>query len=68
MFKCIEQFIKEYFPKGLYIEGEDSFTKENIGKKGQKNAIYKYALKGIDIPLNYTLLTNESGGVQILKK
>jgi hypothetical protein len=68
VFKCIEQFINEYSPKGLYIEGEDSFTKENIGKKGQKNAIYKYALKGIDIPLNYTLLTNESGGVQILKK
>jgi hypothetical protein len=68
VFKCIEQFINEYSPEGLYIEGEDSFTKQDIGKKGQKNAIYKYALQNVDIPPNYILLTNESGGVQILKK
>jgi hypothetical protein len=68
VFKCIEQFINGYFPEGLYIEGEDSFTKKDIGKKGQKNSIYKYALENINIPPNYVLLTNESGGVQILKK
>lgn len=68
VFKCIEQFIEEYDPEGLKIEGEDSFTKIDIGKKGQKNSIYKYALKNINIPPNYVLLTNESGGIQILKK
>jgi hypothetical protein len=68
VFKCIEQFINEYSPKGLHIEGEDSLTKQDIGKKGQKNTIYKYALQNIDVPPNYVLLTNESGGVQILKK
>ena len=68
VFKCIEQFIEEYSPGGVYIEGEDSITKKDIGKEGQKNAIYKYALKNINIPLNYVLLTNENGGVQILKK
>ncbi len=68
VFKCVEQFINEYSPEGLYIEGEDSFTKKDIGKKGQKNSIYKYALENINIPPNYVLLTNESGGVQILKK
>ncbi len=68
VFKCIEQFIKEYSPKGLHIEGEDSLTKQDIGKKGQKNTIYKYALQNVDIPPNYILLTNESGGVQIIKK
>lgn len=68
VFKCIEQFINEYSPEGLYIEGEDSITKKDIGKKGQKNSIYKYALENINIPPNYVLLTNESGGVQILKK
>jgi hypothetical protein len=68
VFKCVEQFIDEYSPEGLYIEGEDSIVKKDIGKKGQKNAIYKYALQNVDIPSNYLLLTNESGGVQILKK
>lgn len=68
VFKCIEQFIEEYDPEGLGIEGEDSLTKIDVGKKGQKNSIYKYALKNINIPPNYVLLTNENGGVQILKK
>ena len=68
IFKCIEQFIAEYSPQGMKIEGEDSFTKQEKGKQGQKNAIYKYALQNINIPPNYVLLTNESGGVQILKK
>ena len=68
VFKCIEQFIEGYSPQALKIEGEDSFTKQDIGKKGQKNSIYKYALQNIDVPPNYVLLTNESGGVQILKK
>jgi hypothetical protein len=68
IFKCVEQFMKEYSPLGLNIEGEDSFIKQDKGKKGQKNAIYKYALQDIDIPPNYVLLTNESGESQILKK
>jgi hypothetical protein len=68
IFKGIEQFINDFNPEGVYIEGEDSFTKRDIGKKGQKNSIYKYALKKINLPSSYTLLTNESGGVQILKK
>ena len=68
VFKCIEQFIEEYSPEGLYIEGEDSFTKQDLEKKGQKNSIYKYSLKNINLPSDYVLLTNESGGVQILKK
>jgi hypothetical protein len=68
VFKCIEQFINDFSPQALNIEGEDSFTKQEKGKEGQKNAIYKYALKNIDLSLNYTILTNESGGVQILKK
>ena len=68
VFKCIEQFIEEYAPQGVKIEGEDSFTKQEKGKKGQKNTIYKYALQNIDVPPNYVLLTDESGGVEILKK
>jgi hypothetical protein len=68
IFKCIEQFIDEYSPQGVKIEGEDSFTKQEKGKQGQKNAIYKYALQDIDVPPNYILLTDESGGVEILKK
>lgn len=67
VFKCMEQFIKEFSPQGLYIEGEDSFTKQDKGKKGQKNIIYKYALKQITLPTDYKMLTNEYGGVQILK-
>jgi hypothetical protein len=68
VFKCIEQFIEEYSPQGVKIEGEDSFTKQEKGKKGQKNTIYKYALQNIDVPPNYVFLTDESGGVEILKK
>jgi hypothetical protein len=68
IFKCIEQFIKEISPQALNIEGEDSFFKQEKGKKGQKNAIYKYALKGLSFPSNYTILTNEDGTSQILKK
>jgi hypothetical protein len=68
IFKCIEQFIDEYSPNGLDIGGSESSKKITSGKKGQKNAIYKYALKHIDIPNNYSLLTNEDGGVQILEK
>jgi len=68
IFKCIEQFINEYSPQGVKIEGGDSFTKQGKGKQGQKNAIYKYALQDIDVPPNYILLTDESGGVEILKK
>jgi hypothetical protein len=68
IFKCIEQFIEEYSPQGIKIEGEDSFTKQEKGKQGQKNVIYKYALQNIDIPPNYVLLTNENGGVEFLKK
>lgn len=68
IFKCIEQFIEECSPEGLNIEGEDSFAKKDIGKEGQKNAIYKYALKNIEVPLNYVILTNEDGSSQILKK
>jgi hypothetical protein len=68
VFKCIEQFMEEYSPQGVKIEGEDSFTKQEKGKKGQKNTIYKYALQNIDVPPNYVLLTDESGGVEILKK
>lgn len=65
VFKCIEQFIEEYSPQGVKIEGEDSFTKQ---EKGQKNTIYKYALQNIDTPADYVLLTDENGGVEILKK
>jgi len=68
VFKCVEQFIKEISPQALNIEGEDSFFKQEKGKKGQKNAIYKYALKGLSLPSNYTILTNEDGTSQILKK
>jgi hypothetical protein len=68
VFKCVEQFIKEYSPQALKIEGEDSFIKQEKGKKGQKNVIYKYALQNIYIPSNYVLLTDENGGVEILKK
>ena len=68
VFKCVEQFIKEYSPQALNIDGEDSFFKQEQGKEGQKNAIYKYALKKTEIPYNYTLLTNDNGGTQIIKK
>jgi len=68
VFKCIEQFINKYSPNGLNIEGEDSFLKQEEGKEGQKNAIYKYALRNIEVPLNYVILTNEDGSSQILKK
>ena len=68
VFKCIEQFIKDFSPQALNIEGDDSFFKQEKGKMGQKNAIYKYALKGLSLPLNYTILTNEDGTSQILKK
>jgi hypothetical protein len=68
IFKCIEQFLKEYNPLGIVFDGSDSSKKIDIGKEGQKNTIYKYALQSIDIPPNYSLLTNENSGAQILKK
>jgi hypothetical protein len=68
IFKCIEQFISEFSPAGLDVGGLESNKKIEAGRKGQKNAIYKYALQSIDIPSNYSLLTNADGGVQILKK
>lgn len=68
IFKCIEQFLNDYNPNGLDMVGVESSDKIEAGKKGQKNVIYKYALKGINLPSNYVLLTNKSGGSQILKK
>ena len=68
VFKCVEQFIKEYSPQALNIEGEDSFSKQEKGKEGQKNLIYKYALKNTEIPSDYVMLTNDDGGVQFIKK
>ena len=51
--KSINQFIKEYKPKAIKIEGEDSSEKINKGKEGQKINIYDYFISTIDITPDY---------------
>jgi len=51
--KAIDQFIKEYNPKAIKIEGEDSTEKINRGKEGQKINIYDYFINTIDVTPDY---------------
>lgn len=51
--KAINQFIREYKPKALKIEGEDSSEKINKGKEGQKINIYNYFINTIDVMPDY---------------
>lgn len=51
--KSINQFIREYKPKAIKIEGEDSSEKINRGKEGQKINIYDYFINTIDITPDY---------------
>ncbi len=51
--KSINQFIKEYKPKAIKIEGEDSTEKINKGKEGQKINIYDYFINTIDTTPDY---------------
>lgn len=51
--KAMDQFIKDYKPKAIKIEGEDSSEKINRGKEGQKINIYDYFINTIDVTPDY---------------
>lgn len=51
--KAMDQFIKDYKPKAIKIEGEDSSEKINRGKEGQKINIYDYFVNTIDVTPDY---------------
>jgi hypothetical protein len=63
IYSCISQFLKEFSPQNVHIEGADSDEKEEMGKLGQKNSIYTYASIFLTLPDNYKLITkNETSG------
>jgi hypothetical protein len=70
VYSCISQFLNDYSPQCVNIEGVDTPEKEDKGKKGQKNNIYKYASMFLELPDNYKLVTKneESGDFFISKK
>ena len=67
--KAISQFLIEYKPNALKIEGEDSFEKINNGKKGQKINIYDSFINTIDDNPNYLVGDRKpDGSFSLIKK
>ena len=49
--KALTQFLEEYKPNAVKIDGEDTFQKQDIGKEGQKANIYHYFASKLEINL-----------------
>jgi hypothetical protein len=66
--KCWDLFIEQYKPKGLRIEGNSSIEKQLKGKENQKNEIYGYFINKIKPNPNYSILHDELGNFEIIRK
>jgi len=69
VYACINQFMVDYSPNAIKVEGADTFEKIAKGKKGQKNSIYMYSIDFLDPNNNYYINTNYSNGdFELIKK
>jgi hypothetical protein len=67
---AVSQFLQEIKPKGLKIDGEDSFAKilKRINPKSQKNLIYDYFLSKIRNDTGYKIERLEGGNFNLIRK
>lgn len=69
VYACINQFMVDYSPNAIKVEGADTFEKIAKGKKGQKNSIYMYSIDFLDPHNNYYINTNyNNGNFELIKK
>jgi hypothetical protein len=69
VYACINQFLVDYTPNAIKVEGADTFEKIAKGKKGQKNSIYRYSIDFLDPNNNYYINTNyDNGDFELIKK
>jgi len=66
--KSVEQFINDFKPRIVIIEGVDSFDKVLKGKEGQKLKIYKYFISQIGNLDTYSIEKSTDNKTIILKK
>ena len=68
--QAVSQFLERYKPKGLKIEGEDSFEKiiKNPDKDGQKNSIYKFFISQIEDKGDYMVDKSIPKGIALMRK
>jgi hypothetical protein len=68
--KATSQFLQQIEPKGLQIDGADSFTKILKRKEadGQKNFIYDYFISKIDNDHDYKIDRLQRGNFNLIKK
>jgi len=60
--KALTQFLEEYKPNAVKIDGEDTFQKQDIGKEGQKANIYHYFASKLEINPNYMVSDRKPDG------
>ena len=60
--KATSQFLEEYKPNALKIDGEDTFEKEYKGKKGQKSQIYNYFASNLELNTEYMVSDRKPDG------
>lgn len=68
VYEAVNQFLDEFSPKAIAIEGVDSINKIRKGKEGQKSLIYKYASYFLKPHDGYKILYNQNGNINIIKK
>lgn len=66
--KSVSQFLREYNPNAVKIDGEDTLEKEYKGKKGQKSIIYNYFASKLDLNNNYMVSDRKPDGSFNLSK
>jgi hypothetical protein len=68
--KAVSQFLQQVNPKGLQIDGADSFTKILKRKEveGQKNFIYDYFISKIENDQDYKIERLTGGNFNLIRK
>jgi hypothetical protein len=60
--KALTQFLEEYKPNAVKIDGEDTFQKQDMGKGGQKTNIYHYFASKLGVNPNYMVSDRKPDG------
>lgn len=66
--KATSQFLKEFKPKGVKVDGQDALDKIIKTGGNQKNNIYNYFIHSMDEDENYGINYKENGNFELVRK
>lgn len=66
--KSVSQFLGQYEPKAIRIDGEDAFEKIYKTQNKQKINIYNYFINNMDNNENYSIQYSKNGNFDLIRK